>query len=149
MKIHCLNLEITPKAQARHRDAKYGKYKIDPSATYKQTLKYLMLAQRADGKILKLIDAPVVVDIMFFMPIPRSTSKVKREAMLRPWRGHPCMPHVKKPDADNLEKAVWDAMTGIILQDDSQIFGHSTYKYYSEKPYIHIEIYEYEELKKC
>jgi Holliday junction resolvase RusA-like endonuclease len=93
----------------------------------------------------KPIEAPVCVDILCLMPIPKSTTKKGRKAMLSHWNGYPTMPHTKKPDADNLEKAIWDAMTGIILKDDSQIFGHSTFKHYAEEPRIEITIYEYDD----
>lgn len=31
------------------------------------------------------------------------------------------LPHIKKPDSDNLEKFLFDAMTGLLWDDDSRI----------------------------
>ncbi|MEM2963749.1 MAG: RusA family crossover junction endodeoxyribonuclease [Candidatus Anstonellales archaeon] len=49
--------------------------------------------------------------------------------------------HTKKPDLDNLAKAVKDALKGIIYQDDSQIVEAHLYKRYGV-PLIKISISE-------
>lgn len=42
--------------------------------------------------------------------------------------------HTKKPDIDNLNKAVSDAITDIGLwEDDSQVYSISASKYYTQK----------------
>jgi Holliday junction resolvase RusA-like endonuclease len=42
------------------------------------------------------------------------------------------MPHTQKPDKDNLEKAVMDALTSIgIWKDDCQVYGGITEKYWT------------------
>lgn len=73
---------------------------------------------------------PVYVQINWFMPRPKShhTSKGALKASAPRW--HEC-----KPDADNLEKAVLDALTDLGLwRDDSQVCHVSKSKIYGEHP---------------
>lgn len=57
---------------------------------------------------------PLRVDILFVMP--RTQSQV--------WKTKPMprLPHGKKPDRDNLDKAVLDALTGLLWVDDNQVY---------------------------
>lgn len=77
-----------------------------------------------------------IVNLIFFMPIPASWSRQKKKS-----HSGDCMPHIKKPDIDNLEKGVYDALNKIIWKDDGQIYkvGNKA-KYYSEFPRIELEI---------
>ena len=57
--------------------------------------------------------------------MPRLASmRWKKKPMLREW-------HASKPDRDNLEKAVLDAMKGIVFVDDSQACSGSVEKVYA------------------
>jgi Holliday junction resolvase RusA-like endonuclease len=43
------------------------------------------------------------------------------------------VPHIVKPDKDNLEKAVMDALTNIqVWQDDCQVYGVKAEKYWTQ-----------------
>lgn len=55
----------------------------------------------------------------------------------------------KKPDLDNLEKAVYDSISKseVVWTDDSIIVEHTTRKKYSPNPRIEIDIMEMEEIK--
>ena len=55
---------------------------------------------------------PVSVDCTFIMPRPKSDRRAS----------HLIIPSDKKPDIDNLFKALTDAMTGIVYVDDKQIW---------------------------
>ncbi|MBU2647518.1 RusA family crossover junction endodeoxyribonuclease [bacterium] len=57
------------------------------------------------------------LDAVFVLPMPKSWSKKKRAEM-------DGTPHLSKPDTDNLEKAVQDAL----CVDDSHIWKHRTEK---------------------
>lgn len=78
-------------------------------------------------------DGPVYSYIYAEFPIPKSWSKKKRAAALageiRP----------KKPDADNIEKIVWDSCNGIIYLDDGQICEWAGNKVYGENPRVEVE----------
>ena len=82
-------------------------------------------------------DVPLQADIIAYFPIPKSTSKKKREAMLN---GE--IYHTKKPDADNITKSILDALNGIAYYDDSQVVYVRCKKSYSDEPRAEIIIRE-------
>lgn len=61
---------------------------------------------------------PVMVYLNFHMPRPKSLPKKVTF-------------HIKRPDVDNLTKAVLDGMLGSFYKDDSQIFFLGTGKIYT------------------
>ena len=69
---------------------------------------------------------PVKTDITFLMPRPKyMNSKKYPEGFI---------PHLCKPDKDNLEKAVLDSLTNCgFWKDDSQVCSGSVHKFYHEK----------------
>jgi len=75
--------------------------------------------------------------IKAYFGIPKSVSKKARAQMIsmeqRP---------VKKPDMDNIIKAVADALNHIAYYDDSQIVSTTIEKYYAEQPRIEVTIEE-------
>lgn len=87
------------------------------------------------------LDGPVVVDIMFHMPIPKASSK-SRMSDMRVWKVVP----VTRPDLDNMGYVVTNAMNGIMYKDDSQIVSLAMHKRYGETAKIVIKINTYEEL---
>lgn len=89
---------------------------------------------------LPLIPGPVSVKLQFWFPRPKYHYNAKGE--LKPtapvW-------HVVKPDADKLERCVFDALTGIVWVDDSQVCETGLTKKYvwsGAGPGVHIEIEE-------
>lgn len=79
------------------------------------------------------------VIITFYIRPPVSISKVKKNQNLlkaETWRV------VKKPDLDNLEKSVLDALNGNAWDDDNQISDLSSRKRYSLNPRVEISIRE-------
>jgi len=79
---------------------------------------------------------PIRLSCGFYMPIPESTSKKKRQAMIceviRP---------EKKPDLSNLIKFVEDCLNETVWGDDKQIVSYGAMeKFYSEEPRTVIRI---------
>lgn len=71
------------------------------------------------------------VEAVFYLPLPDSWSKKKKEAMTN-------QPHRQKPDIDNLIKAVLDAL----LPEDSMIwYIRNSKKFWSDKPRTEIKIF--------
>lgn len=75
--------------------------------------------------------------IIAYFPIPKSASKKARQKML----DHEIR-HIKKPDADNVIKAVLDALNGLAYYDDSQVCEIICGKYYSDEPRVEVMIRE-------
>lgn len=80
-------------------------------------------------------DASLLVTITAFFKIPASVSKKKRQEMLD-FQISP----TKKPDCDNIAKAVLDALNGIAYYDDSQVVTLTVDKLYSDTPRVEVEI---------
>lgn len=80
-------------------------------------------------------DSPLLVDLTFYMPIPKTVSR--RSKYL--WHDH-------VPDIDNLSKFCLDAIndSGIIWKDDSQVSTLIARKIYDANPRTHLIIRELE-----
>lgn len=75
------------------------------------------------------------VEIIAYLPIPKNASKVQRAAMERGI----VLPS-RKPDVDNIEKAVLDALNGVAYPDDSRVHRCSCAKYYGAEPRLEITL---------
>lgn len=83
------------------------------------------------------MEGPISVSMYFRLPIPKSTPK-KRVASLLGGLVRP----TKKPDLDNMNKAILDAMNGIVYKDDSQVVTIHSKKVYSTHTGVDICIME-------
>lgn len=112
-----MHYDITPLAKPRmtQRD----KWKKRPAVLHYRAFK--------DEVRLKRVYIPQPCQIIFYIPMPKSWSKKKQSEM----DGHA---HTKKPDIDNLLKALMDA----IFTDDSHIWNVHVIKKWSEKGGIRI-----------
>lgn len=81
--------------------------------------------------------ADLYVKIEFYMPIPKSMSKADR---IKAMAGE-IFP-AKRPDIDNLTKAVLDALNEVAYWDDKQIVKMRLEKKYSDVPRIDIVMKE-------
>lgn len=121
-----------PKATSRGRYTKVY--------TPKETISYenLVIAMfRQAYPNAKLLEGEVKGCIRAFYPIPLSTSKKRKQAML----DGSIRPQVK-PDLDNIEKIIYDALNGIAYTDDSHITEMTISKHYSVSPRVEITIEE-------
>lgn len=81
------------------------------------------------------LDGPLRVDIDFVFPRTKGLTW-KRKPM-------PRLPHVGKPDRDNCDKAVLDALKGLVWQDDAQICDGRIRKFIAsgdEQPHVVVRI---------
>lgn len=85
------------------------------------------------------VTGEVKVEIQAHFGIPKSTSKKNRADMIsgkiRP---------MKKPDVDNIAKAILDALNGIAFEDDKNITELVIGKHYSESPHVEVCIWKVE-----
>jgi Holliday junction resolvase RusA-like endonuclease len=119
-----------PKAAPRPRAGRYGVYH-DPSADRWKEL--VMLGYLGSRNL--LAEGPVEVRLEFVFERSKKTSKTL---------GYVETFHTKKPDIDNLEKSVLDALTKAgAWKDDSCVASiHSVKRYarFGEKPGVHIAL---------
>jgi Holliday junction resolvase RusA-like endonuclease len=123
-------IEGKPIAKKRPRFVRRGKFVTTYSAQKEEeaTVKAIIAAQ-----VNKMLEGAIEVDIIFWMPIPKATTKKMRATMYY---------HTKKPDIDNLAKFYMDCMNGIVWNDDAQVVCLTATKYYSEYPNVAIEAME-------
>lgn len=124
-----------PVAKGRPRFARRGNFVTTYTPTNTAQAEN-EIQEEALKHICEPITAPVELLIVFYMPIPRSTSKKRAESLKN-------APHVKRPDVDNLAKLVLDALNGIAWKDDSQVFKMTVEKRYSDNPRTEVTIEEY------
>jgi len=119
-----------PKAQGRPRAFRIHDRVLmfDPetSRDWKRTVTFLV-AQEARKRNWTPTHEGVSLTLYFDMPRPKSLPKRYEQ-------------HIRKPDWENLAKAVCDALTGVLYHDDSQIVRCLTYKRYDPKPGVTIEL---------
>ena len=80
------------------------------------------------------------IKIVSYYPIAKSTSKVKKEKMLKG-----LINPVKKPDCDNVLKIIADSLNQIAYHDDAQIVEAQINKRFSVVPRTEVEIYDLKE----
>lgn len=84
------------------------------------------------------IEGRVKVCIIAYFKIPKGTNKKNEELMLS---GN--ISPTKKPDIDNIEKIILDAMNSLAFKDDNQITKLEIEKVYSEEEKVYVKIEEY------
>lgn len=84
---------------------------------------------------------PCAMDLTFYMPIPESTSGIRRRQMI-----NGVIHHTKRPDVDNLAYLVTNALKGLFYADDSQITDMHLHKRYGEIPKTVVKITPIEEI---
>lgn len=124
-----------PRGQGRPRFNRLGgAYKASEDKAYEQSICKAYWAAYCGAHML---EGPIRVTITAVFQIPGSASKADKRAMIlgnvRPTR---------KPDADNIGKAVLDALNGVAYQDDKAVVDVRVVKIYGERPGIGVEISE-------
>lgn len=82
-----------------------------------------------------LFECPVMVEMRIVVSIPKSgTKKFKAQALAGD------IYPTKKPDMDNVIKAIYDGLNGVVWRDDVQVVDAIVRKRYGEVPGVHIKI---------
>ncbi|MCL2093296.1 MAG: RusA family crossover junction endodeoxyribonuclease [Treponema sp.] len=113
-------VEGIPKAQPRHRTTKTGHiYTPNTAKEWKDAIAMTIYEQGYGSLVL---DEPVKLFACFYFPMPKKYGKRFKEGL----------PHIVKPDSDNLLKAVMDCMTQArVWRDDSIVFDSRATKWYT------------------
>lgn len=134
----CFTVPGAPKGKGRPRFARSGNrivtYTPPDTVAYENAVKAIALqVMRGRDRIL----GACKIYVTAFFPIPKSWSASKKQlaisGKIRP---------TKKPDLDNILKIICDPLKGIVWQDDDQVVGDDTNKWYGEEPRVEVMILE-------
>lgn len=124
-------VSIVPRGQGRPRfrllTLKNGKQTVMPYKA-KEDIEYEKRIRDAYCNVypmVKPLENAIKVEIIAFFPIPESSTKKFRTSAL-----NGDIPYTKKPDADNVAKAVLDALNNVAWRDDSQVVSLTVKKDY-------------------
>ena len=113
--------------KGRPRVAVRGKYPVIYTPTKTRDWENLIKLAAA-GKVKTLMTGPIELAVDFYLPRPKSLPKKVKH-------------HIKRPDLDNLTKAVMDALNGVVWKDDSQVVEKHAYKYYDiGRPRVEVKV---------
>lgn len=133
MKTVELYFPFTPVAKGRPRFTRTG-HAYTPKKTHDFEKE---VADYYKEKCGYTFDGAIQVRIIFQMPIPKSfPKKILAQIQEGSYR------HAKKPDLDNMAKAVLDGLNEVAFTDDSHITRLTLSKYYSSFPGIRLTIKE-------
>ena len=123
-----------PKGKGRPRFSRASGHPYTPKQTeiYENLVKLTFKQEYPDHRP---VDTPLSVSITAVFQIPQSWSKRRRAEAIRT----PCR---KKPDIDNILKAILDGLNGVAYLDDSQIVEVSVSKMYGERPHVIVYLEE-------
>lgn len=122
-----------PVPKGRPRFTRQGRtYTPAKTKTYEEQV--AALARAACPEPLK---TPVAVLVTAVFPVPLTYPKKRREACLNGLERH-----TKRPDLDNIVKAVTDGMNGVVYGDDSQIVRLVANKVYGTDAMVEVTVQE-------
>lgn len=132
--VRTITIYTEPVAKGRPRFTKNGHaYTPQKTADYEDLIRQCWLL--AHGK--NISTKYIRMDLDFYVPIPKSMSKADKEKALQ------CeLRPDKKPDIDNLIKAIQDALNEVAYWDDKQIVSLRADKWYTTQPRVDIKIEE-------
>ena len=123
----------TPVGKGRPRVTRHGTYTPEKTREYQQKVRDCYHAQCTGGFA---GGVPILARITAYFPIPASYPKKKKAALEGAF-------HLKKPDADNIAKAILDALNGLAYPDDSAVQLQVVHKIYTNAaPRVEVTIRE-------
>lgn len=121
-----------PVAKGRPRFAAGRAYTPAKTLRWEELAKWSAAAQYGP---LPPVDGAVRLTVTARFTIPKSWSRTKRAKAIGG-----VIKHTSRPDADNLLKAVGDAMNGVLWLDDSQVCEARVEKLWGETPGVYIMV---------
>lgn len=131
-------VEVEPEGKARPRFSQKSGAVYTPKKTMKYERRIRMAFEAAGGETIPA-GCYVAITVDAYFRIPKSYTKGKRLA---------CQYNInrpaKKPDIDNVLKAVMDALNGAAYVDDKQVVSVTCRKYYAAdgEGYIKVNVRE-------
>lgn len=122
------------KERPRYSRKNHRMYTPTKTSTFEEKVKYAFLSKYniATEPSKKAFKAKIIA---VYEP-PKSLSKKKKEELLFK------VDYTKRPDADNIAKAILDALNGLVYKDDSQVSALLVLKDYGTENKICVELEE-------
>lgn len=108
---------------SRTRDGGVRMRDPDTSRDWKRTVLAQVLPSRPSAPL----EGPLALRLTFFLPRPASLPRRVQH-------------HTRRPDLDNLVKAVADALRGVVYHDDAQVTSLWAAKQYDATPGVAIRV---------
>lgn len=118
----------------RMKNGQTRAYNSEKSVVYKRIIKAAALSEM-NRQQLTMTERPLAMRLTFVFTPPKSYTKKKLAAVKS---GE--LRYTKKPDLDNLAKAILDACNNTVYKDDSQIITLSINKEYGRTDHVAVEI---------
>lgn len=132
MEVRTFTIPGKPVGKGRPRFCRNGTYTPEKTANYETLVKWAYAAVYPDKH---LFEGPVELVITAYYAIPQSWPKKKQMLAelgdIRP---------VIKPDADNVVKAISDALNGLAYKDDAQVATVRFDKWYGN-PRVEVDVW--------
>ena len=121
-----ITIRQIPVPQPRPRITMRGTY--NPAQKKKKSA-IIQVMQQIQGLSDFPLVCPINMQVHFYLPIPKGTSKKNHEQMC-----HNKIKHQKLGDLDNYLKYLFDVMNNLVFKDDKQIWKVDAQKEYSHDP---------------
>lgn len=122
-----------PYPQPRPRFTKTGKpYKTDKHVAAERNVAWTAKAAMGGGEP---HDGPVFLAARFVFEPPPSWTKAKKAQAL-----DGALPHIVRPDVDNLVKLLLDGVKGILWRDDTQVYAIMAGKEYGPQAHTAVAV---------
>lgn len=131
----CMEGNPVQRAAARFNHQTGGKQPYDPSKSANWKLAVADHVRRHLPHGFVPASGPVIMAISFYKKTPKSLKPDHLKYLAEIGIVQP----VSKPDLSNYIKNLEDALKGILWNDDSQVVGHITFKYFSLKPRVEFQ----------
>ena len=125
-----------PKGKDRPRFGQGRTYTAPATKEYEDRVKFEYARQCRNRRF----EGNVKVDIVAYTEPQKALPKKKREELIGQY-------YPSKPDCDNIEKIVLDALNGVAYEDDKQVVSLTCQKFYAEQSRVVVDINEVEENK--
>jgi len=131
-----LTFPIKPLAKQSYRHNRNGMRYLDPAVIgFRDAVKWMSVQQLPPDH--KLLDHAVKVCIDYVFQFTKSLPAATRRQICE---GNMLIYKPTKPDLDNLTKAIFDALNGVVWVDDALVVSLTANKWYGDRDQITVNI---------
>jgi Holliday junction resolvase RusA-like endonuclease len=116
------------------RFSRFGSYNSKTVRKWMTKIKDVGVSEIASKGLTAKESTPVTIVATAYMPMPKATAKKRQEGLVG-------VPHIKKPDVDNLLKPIVDGLTEAgMWADDNQVWSMKIQKVYCKQGDQRVEV---------